>query len=184
MVNSRSCHWHLILLSKEKNYINAILSNIDLKNHNYLAGGWGASTSLWHPPSCSVLRFISIWLQKLMRSEHICTAYFTCATLDLNNLFTCWLFTEKCTCGLTLCLNRNWMHYLTLSDLKIAGKRQKINGMLTFYLWHKGQVICMLFSFVGISFIFHWVKIVLLIRVPVLSVCRMSHVLVSPCQVA
>lgn len=182
---SISCHWYLILPSKEKDYIYVILSNIDLKkNHYCLAEGWGTSTSLWHPPSCSVLRFISVWLQKLMRCEHIYTAYFTCASLGLSNLFTCRLLIEKCTCGLTLYLNRNWIHYLTLSDLKIVGKRHKINVMLVFYLWPNGQVTCKLFSFVGASFTFHWVKIVLLIRALVLAVCRRSHVLVFPCQVA
>lgn len=185
MVNSSSCHWHLILPSKEKDYINVILSSIDLKKTHYcLAEGWETNTSLWHPPSCSVLRFISVWLQILMRREHICTAYFTCASLDLSNLFTCRLFTEKCTCGLTLYLNRNWIYYLTLSNLKIVEKRHKINVMLVFYLWPKVQVTCKLFSFVGTSFTFHWVKIVPLIRAPVLAVCRKSHVLVFPCQVA
>lgn len=183
MVSSSFCHWRFVLPSKEKNCINVILSNTDLKTTYYSAEGWWTSASLWHPPSCSVLRFVSVWLQKLRRSQHVCTAYFTCASLDLSNLFTCRLFTEKCTCGLTLYLNRNWIYYLTLSDLKIVGKRHRMNVMLFFCLWLKGQVICRLFSFVETSFPFHWVRVVPLIRAPVLPVCRRSQVLVfSPEQ--
>lgn len=146
-VNINSCHWHLILLSNEKNYISVIQSNATLHwfvKNCPLAECWGIRLSLWHTPSRSVLSFISGWLQKLMS---ICTAYFTCASLGLGNLFTCRLFTEKCTCGLVLYLNRSWIYYLTLYDLQIGGKIHKIvMTVLSFYPWPSCQAICILLA--------------------------------------
>lgn len=111
-----------------------------------------------------------------MGSNSICTAYFTCASLDLGNLFTCRLFTEKCTCGLTVYLNRSWIYYLILSDLQTGGKSHKMIMMLFFYSCPNGQVICILFVFDGTFFSFHWVKIVQLIMalVNILSYCPLK----------
>lgn len=52
--------------------------------------------------------------------------------------------------------------------MQIGGKFHNMIMMLLFYPWPNCQAICILFVFDGISFSFHWVKIVQLIMAPVI----------------